>query len=104
MKKNLNLKEKGTNKKEISKEEAEKILKEANKYDHDHSHGKKKETKKKSSVKSEKEKPASKKAKSKPVVKKTKKLAKSNLKLYSNESTYDNKIIRTYEQSCTNGR
>ena len=65
-------------KKEISKEEAEKILKEANKHDHDHSHGEeKKETKKKSSVKSEKEKkPASKKAKSKPVVKKTKKVSK----------------------------
>ena len=55
----LNLiKEKGkANKKEISKEEAEKILKEANKHDHDHGYGeKKKETKKKSSAKSDKEK------------------------------------------------
>ncbi len=59
----LNLiKEKGkANKKEISKEEAEKILKEAHKHDHDHDHNhgeEKKETKKQ------------------------KKLAKSNLKLY----------------------
>ena len=78
----LNLiKEKGKpNKKEISKEEAEKILKEAHKHDHDHDHNhgeEKKETKKKSSSKSEKEKkPAAKKAKSKPVAKKTKKVSK----------------------------
>ena len=74
----LNLiKEKGkANKKEISKDEAEKILKEA--HNHDHSHGEeKKETKKKSSTKSEKEKkPATKKAKSKPTSKKTKKVSK----------------------------
>ena len=74
----LNLiKEKGkANKKEISKEEAEKILKEAHKHDHDHKE-EKKETKKKSSKKSAKEKkPATKKAKSKPAAKKTKKVSK----------------------------
>ena len=72
----LNLiKEKGKpNKKQISKEEAEKILKE----DHKHDHGEeKKETKKKSPTTSAKEKkPATKKAKSKPAVKKTKKVSK----------------------------
>jgi len=78
----LNLiKEKGkANKKEISKEEAEKILKEAHKHDHDHDHShgeEKKETKKKSPTTSAKEKkPATKKAKSKPAVKKTKKVSK----------------------------
>jgi len=78
----LNLiKEKGkANKKEISKEEAEKILKEAHKHDHDHDHTdgeEKKETKKKSSTTSAKEKkPATKKAKSKPAAKKTKKVSK----------------------------
>ena len=78
----LNLiKEKGkANKKEISKEEAEKILKEAHKHDHDHDHNhgeEKKETKKKSSTTSAKEKkPATKKAKSKPAAKKTKKVSK----------------------------
>ncbi len=76
----LNLiKEKGKpNKKEISKEEAEKILKEAHNLDHDHSHvEEKKKTKKKSSTISVKEKkPATKKAKSKQVVKKTKKVSK----------------------------
>ena len=76
----LNLiKEKGkANKKEISKEEAEKILKEAHKHDHDHSHGEeKKEAKKKSSAISAKEKkPATKKAKSKPAAKKAKKVSK----------------------------
>ena len=73
------IKEKGKpNKKKISKEEAEKILKEAHKHDHDHNHGEeKKETKKKSSTTSAKEKkPATKKAKSKPAVKKTKKVSK----------------------------
>ena len=72
----LNLiKEKGKpNKKEISKEEAEKILKEAHKHDHGEE---KKETKKKSSTTSAKEKkPATKKAKSKPAAKKTKKVSK----------------------------
>ena len=72
----LNLiKEKGKpNKKEISKEEAEKILKEAHKHDHGEE---KKETKKKSSTISAKEKkPVTKKAKSKPVAKKTKKVSK----------------------------
>ena len=71
----LNLiKEKGkSNKKEISKNEAEKILKEAHKYDHDH----KKETKKKPAVKTSKEKkPTTKTAKTKPVAKKTKKVSK----------------------------
>ena len=78
----LNLiKEKGkANKKEISKEEAEKILKEAHKHDHDHDHNhgeEKKETKKKSSTTSAKEKkPATKKAKSKPAAKKAKKVSK----------------------------
>ena len=78
----LNLiKEKGKpNKKEISKEEAEKILKEANKHDHDHEHShgeEKKETKKKSPTTSAKEKkPATKKVKSKPVDKKVKKVSK----------------------------
>ena len=74
----LNLiKEKGKpNKKEISKEEAEKILKEAHKHNHDHGE-EKKETKKKSSTTSVKEKkPATKKAKSKPTAKKTKKVSK----------------------------
>ena len=72
----LNLiKEKGKpNKKEIVKEEAEKILKEA----HNQSHKEeKKETKKKSSTKSAKEKkPTTKKTKSKPAAKKTKKVSK----------------------------
>jgi len=72
----LNLiKEKGKpNKKEILKEEAEKILKEAHKHDHGEE---KKETKKKPSTTSAKEKkPATKKAKSKPAAKKTKKVSK----------------------------
>ena len=72
----LNLiKEKGKpNKKEISKEEAEKILKEAHKHDHGEE---KKETKKKSTTTSAKEKkPVTKKAKSKPSVKKAKKVSK----------------------------
>ena len=67
-------------KKEISKEEAEKILKEAHKHDHDHDHKhgeEKKETKKKSSTTSAKEKkPATKKVKSKPAAKKAKKVSK----------------------------
>ena len=74
----LNLiKEKGkANKKEVSKDEAEKILKEAHKHDHSHAE-EKKETKKKSSTTSAKEKKsASKKAESKPVAKKTKKVSK----------------------------
>jgi trigger factor len=74
----LNLiKEKGkANKKEIAKEEAEKILKEA--HDNDHSHGEeKKETKKKSPTTSAKEKkPTTKKVKLKPAAKKTKKVSK----------------------------
>ena len=69
------------NKKEISKEEAEKILKESHKHDHnhghDHDHGKdkeKKETKKKAETKSEtKKKPSTKSSKSKPVAKKVSK-------------------------------
>ena len=78
----LNLiKEKGkANKKEISKEEAEKILKEAHNHDqnHDHSHShEKKETKKKTTPTSLKEKkPVTKKAKSKPAAKKIKKVSK----------------------------
>ena len=63
------------NKKEISKEEAEKILKEAHKHDHNHDHeDEKKETKKKLETKSSKEKKSSPKtAKSKPEVKKVSK-------------------------------
>ena len=81
----LNLiKEKGKpNKKEISKDEAEKILKEAHKHDHDHDHDHshdhepKKETKKKPAAKaSEKKKPSTKTAKAKPAAKKTKKVSK----------------------------
>ena len=91
----LNLiKEKGKpNKKEISKDEAEKILKEAHKHDHDHDHDHshdhepKKETKKKPAAKasekkkpaakaSEKNKPSAKTAKAKPAAKKTKKVSK----------------------------
>ena len=78
----LNLiKEKGkSNTKEISKDEAEKILKEAHKQDQDpdHSHSEeKKETKKKLSTVSAKEKkPTTKKTKSKLAVKKTKKVSK----------------------------
>ncbi len=76
----LNLiKEKGkANKKEITKEEAEKILKEAHKHEHDHSHEKeKKETTKKPKEKTAKEKKlATKKPKSKPEVKKAKKVSK----------------------------
>ena len=66
------------NKKEITKEEAEKILKETHKHDHDHDHEKeKKETKKKTSEKTTKEKkPATKKPKSKLEVKKAKKVSK----------------------------
>ena len=65
------------NKKEISKAEAEKILKEA--YNHDHNQeieakDEKKETKKKADQKSdEKKKPSAKSSKSKPVVKKVSK-------------------------------
>ena len=73
----LNLiKEKGKpNKKEISKDEAEKILKEAHKQDHDHKP--KKETKKKPAVKALKEKkPSTKTTKPKPAAKKTKKVSK----------------------------
>ncbi|WP_440654319.1 trigger factor [Candidatus Pelagibacter sp. HIMB1506] len=79
----LNLiKEKGKpNKKEISKDEAEKILKEAHKHDHDHDHSHdneaKKETKKKPVAKaSEKKKPSTKTSKAKPAPKKTKKVSK----------------------------
>jgi trigger factor len=63
------------NKKEISKDEAEKILKEA--HNHDHEQGKedkKKDTKKKVQAKSEeKKKPTPKASKSKPKVKKVSK-------------------------------
>ena len=80
----LNLiKEKGkANKKEISKSEAEKILKEAHQHDHnhnhDHDHGdEKKHTKKKTDVKTAKEKKSSTKTvKSKPAPKKAKKVSK----------------------------
>ena len=84
----LNLiKEKGkANKKEISKSEAEKILKEAHQHDHDHDHNhnhdhdhgdEKKDTKKKTDVKTAKEnKPSTKTVKSKPALKKAKKVSK----------------------------
>ena len=78
----LNLiKEKGkANKKEISKDEAEKILKDAHKHDHDHDHSnkdEKKEAKKKpNSKKTAEKKPASKSSKSKPAPKKVKKVSK----------------------------
>ena len=81
----LNLiKEKGKpNKKEISKDEAEKILKEAHKHDHDHDHDHshdhepKKETKNKPVEKaSEEKKSSTKTAKAKPAAKKTKKVSK----------------------------
>jgi len=65
------------NKKEISKDEAEKILKEAHKHDHNHDHDKedkKKDTKKKVETKSkEKKKPSPKAVKSKPKAKKVSK-------------------------------
>ena len=73
----LNLiKEKGKpNKKEISKDEAEKILKEA--HNHDHDHEDKKETKKKPAAKASKEKkPSTKTVKTKVAAKKTKKVSK----------------------------
>ena len=73
----LNLiKEKGkANKKEISKSEAEKILKEAHDHNQDHE---KKESNKKSEVKTAKEKkPSTNKAKSKPAAKKIKKVSKN---------------------------
>jgi len=79
----LNLiKEKGKpNKKEISKDEAEKILKEAHKHDHDHDHSHdhedKKETKNKPAAKASKEKkPSTKTVKPKSADKKTKKVSK----------------------------
>ena len=74
----LNLiKEKGKpNKKDISKSEAEKILKEAHNHNHDHENGKK-ENKKKSELKTVTEKkPSTKTVKSKPAAKKTKKVSK----------------------------
>ena len=72
----LNLiKEKGkANKKEISKEEAERILKEAHK--HDHREEKKDKKKKSSTISAKEKKSATKKAKSKPAAKKTKKVSK----------------------------
>ncbi len=61
------------NKKEISKDEAEKILKEAHNHDHDHE-GVKKETKKSVKTKTAKEKkPLAKASKTKPKVKKVSK-------------------------------
>ena len=82
----LNLiKEKGkANKKEISKSEAEKILKEAHQHDHDHNHNHDhdhgdeiKDKKKKTDVKTAKEKkPSTKTIKSKPAPKKAKKVSK----------------------------
>ncbi len=74
----LNLiKDKGkANKKEITKSEAEKILKEAHDHNHDNDHDEK-DTKKKSNIKTIKEKKSSTKtAKSKPATKKIKKVSK----------------------------
>ena len=74
----LNLiKEKGKpNKKDISKSEAEKILKEAHSHNHNHEN-EKKDTKKKSELKTVTEKkPSTKTAKTKPAAKKTKKVSK----------------------------
>ena len=76
----LNLiKEKGKpNKKNISKSEAEKILKEAHNHNHNHDHeNEKKENKKKSELKTAtKKKPSTKTAKSKLSAKKIKKVSK----------------------------
>ena len=74
----LNLiKEKGkANKKEISKEEAEKILKDSHKHDHNHVEEKKETMKKSTTTTLKEKKPAPKKAKSKPAMKKTKKVSK----------------------------
>ena len=58
------------NKKEISKVEAEKILKEAHNHDHDHDHGEDKKTKTKSALE---KKPSTKATKSKPETKKVSK-------------------------------
>ena len=60
------------NKKEISKNEAEKILKEAHKHDHDHDHDHEKEKKVKAKPSKEKKLPA-KASKSKPATKKVSK-------------------------------
>ena len=60
------------NKKEISKEEAEKILKEAHKHDHNHDHDHKKEKKVKAKPSKEKKSPT-KASKSKPATKKVSK-------------------------------
>ena len=72
----LNLiKEKGKpNKKEISKSEAEKILKEA--HDHSHDHGKKDNNKKSVSKTAKEKKSSTKTVKSKATAKKTKKVSK----------------------------
>jgi len=58
------------NKKEISKVEAEKILKEAHNHDHDHDHGEDKKTKTKTALE---KKPSTKATKSKPEIKKVSK-------------------------------
>ena len=74
----LNLiKEKGKpNKKEISKEEAEKILKAAHNHDHEHKDEKKDNKKKAETKTSDEKKPSTKPTKSKPTVKKAKKVSK----------------------------
>ncbi len=74
----LNLiKEKGkANKKEISKVEAEKILKDANKHDHDHKEEKKEDKKKTTSKIASEKKTTSKSTKSKPNPKTSKKVSK----------------------------
>ena len=65
-----------SNKKEISKEEAEKILKQSQNQEHDHSHDNENKDEKKPTKKVEAKKPPIKKAKSKSIQKKTKKVSK----------------------------
>ena len=64
------------NKKDISKSEAEKILKEAHNHDHDHENEKKDLMTKSEPKTVTEKKPSTKTAKSKPAAKKTKKVSK----------------------------
>ena len=78
------------NKKEISKDEAEKILKEAHKHDHDHNHEKDKKTEAKTS----KTKPATK-AKTKPATKaKSKPATKAKTKPATKAKTTPKKVSK----------
>ena len=100
----LNLiKEKGKpNKKEISKDEAEKILKEAHKHDHDHDHEKDKKTETKTAKTKPATKPATKpktkpatKSKTKPATKsKTKPATKSKTKPATKSKTTPKKVSK----------